>query len=53
VGEPEGKSSSGKFKHRWGNYIKSTLKGRMKGWTYLGKFRQGWEDNVKVDLTKR
>jgi hypothetical protein len=33
--------------------MKSTLKGRMEGWTYLGKFRRGWEDNVKMDLKKR
>jgi hypothetical protein len=33
--------------------MESTLKVRMESWTYLGKFRRGWEDEVKLDLKKR
>jgi len=32
--------------------MKSSLKIRW-GWTYYGKFRRGWDDNVKVDFKKR
>ena len=38
MGEPEGQIAFGKFKHKWGNYMKITLKSRMQVWTYLGKF---------------